>query len=405
MSSVKVVLFTSKKLKNGEHPLMIRFIKDRKVKYLSVGHSCLPSLWDNENNEPKRKHPNYRELLIFIDKKKTEANKLLLNLEIEKEDFTIDELKQKYRVATKKITVLNYVDQIIEQLQKENRMGYAISHKDLKRVLLKYRQGKDFNFSDIDQAFLNKFEQDFRTQGISENSMGVYFRTLRSIYNKAIKEGYAKKGSYPFDEYKVSQLKEATRKRAITKADVQKIEALHTEKESNLFNAQSFFLFSYYCSGINFVDVAKLGWGNIRQSGDSTFLEYTRSKTGKAYTIQLLPPALRILEYYKSLRQGNYIFPFLDKDRHKSAATIDNRIKKTKRQVNSDLKEIAKSTSIDVILTTYVARHTFATVLKRTGVSTSKISELMGHSSESITQVYLDSFEQDDLFEATKNLL
>ena len=69
MASIKVLLYTSKMLKNGEHPIMVRLTKDRKTKYISVGHSCPPDLWDHKKDLPKRKHPNFRELEINIDEK------------------------------------------------------------------------------------------------------------------------------------------------------------------------------------------------------------------------------------------------------------------------------------------------------------------------------------------------
>ncbi|WP_337043905.1 tyrosine-type recombinase/integrase [Emticicia sp. 17c] len=114
---------------------------------------------------------------------------------------------------------------------------------------------------------------------------------------------------------------------------------------------------------------------------------------------------MSVLDYYKTFRLNNYVFPFLDINKHTSAISIDNRLRKTKRQVNEDLKELATLAKIETNLTTYVARHTFATVLKRSGVSTSLISEMMGHDSEAITQVYLDSFENKQIYEAALNLL
>lgn len=405
MSSIKVLLYSSKVLKNGESPIMIRFIKDRKTKYLSVGHSCHPDLWDFNKDKPKRKHPNFRELEINIEKKRTEANAMLLTLENEKTDFSLDELEQKIRVNAKKMSVIAYLDQTIIDLNNAGRVGYAVSHKDLKRVLMKFRQNKDFNFVDIDQTFLRKFEQDFEVQGINKNSMGVYFRTLRALYNKAIKEGYAKKASYPFDDFKVSKLKNTTQKRAIPKDEVLKIKALDIVEGSRLYNTRNFFLFSFYCSGMNFVDVAKLEWSNIHTKNDIVLLSYVRSKTKKQFNFQLLQPAIEILNYYRTFRLENFVFPYLDKNKHNTPISIDNRLKKAKKQVNEDLKEIAKLAGIETNLTTYVARHTFATAMKRSGVSTSIISEMMGHESETITQVYLDSFENEQIYEAAKNLL
>ncbi|HPH88429.1 MAG TPA: Arm DNA-binding domain-containing protein [Chitinophagales bacterium] len=89
-ASIKVILYTSKLLKNGESPIMLRVIKDRKPKYISVGFSCHADLWDFENNIPKKKHPHYKEINLLIDSKKKEAGKLLLDLENEnKNEFDV----------------------------------------------------------------------------------------------------------------------------------------------------------------------------------------------------------------------------------------------------------------------------------------------------------------------------
>lgn len=119
----------------------------------------------------------------------------------------------------------------------------------------------------------------FHKQMISPNSIGVYFRTRRSLFNKAIKEGYAKKAYYPYDEYKVSRFKEQTRKRAITKEEIKKIEALELEQGSSLYHTQQFFLFSYYCSGMNFKDVAQIQWSNFKKVETKLSMNYDRSKT------------------------------------------------------------------------------------------------------------------------------
>jgi len=401
MASIKVLLYTSKILKNGEHPIMIRLIKDRKMKYISVGHNCSLDLWDEKKDRPKRKHPNYRELEINIELKLGEAKKLLLNLENEQQDFTINDFEKKYRNQHKSTSFYIYLDELIENLKKTNRVSYANSHKDLERLMRKF-QVQDFGFAQINVPFLRKLEQFMREKGMKENTLGVYFRTLRATYKKAIADGYVKKENYPFDEFKVSKLKSSTSKRAIRKEEVQKIANLVLEEGTRLFDSRNFFLFSFYCAGMNFIDVSMLQWQNITPTFS---LEYERSKTGHKFNIKLLPPAVTILEYYRPYRSNNYIFPYLDKTKHTTPLSIDNRLNKCIQQVNQDLKELAKRAGIDTKLTTYVARHTFATTLKRQGVSTSMISELMGHQNESITQTYLDAFDNQELYEATLNLL
>ena len=402
MASIDVLLYTSKVLKNGEHPIMVRLIKDRKPKYISVGMSCSKAMWDDKKNLPAKKHPLATEMIIKIEKTKTDARRLLMQLEDEKASFTAEEFTKKLKNQSKRITVLQFLDEVITDLMKADKVGNANVHKNLKKVLERFRNQKDFTFSELDGSFLRRFEQDFRERGVSEVSMSVHFRTLRALYNRAVVEDFAKKEADPFVDYKISKFNTKTQKRAIKKEDIVKIASLKIEKGTRLYDSQNTFLFSYYCSGINISDIIELEWTNISPDG---LMEYERNKTHQRQVVQLLPPAKEILAYYQKYSLGDYIFPYLDKSKHKTTPQITNRIKKVTKQINQDLKVLAEMAGIEANLTTYVARHTFATVLKRSGVEISKISELMGHESEKVTKVYLDSFENDELYEATLNLL
>ena len=111
-----------------------------------------------------------------------------------------------------------------------------------------------------------------------------------------------------------------------------------------------------------------------------------------------------VLELIEKYRGGTYLFPILSAY-HKTEVQIADRLHKVLGKVNKYLKQIGKELKLPIPLTTYVARHSYATVLKRSGVSTSIISESLGHSTERITQVYLDSFGNDQMDEAMKNLL
>lgn len=98
------------------------------------------------------------------------------------------------------------------------------------------------------------------------------------------------------------------------------------------------------------------------------------------------------------------MFPILSTF-HKTDIQKLNRINKVLRIVNKALKAVGEELNLPIKLTSYVARHSFGTVLKRSGVSTSIISESLGHSNEKVTQIYLDSFENSQIDEAMKNRL
>ena len=132
-------------------------------------------------------------------------------------------------------------------------------------------------------------------------------------------------------------------------------------------------------------------------------LIYTRRKTGKLIKIPLQPQAMELIEKYGN-KNNSYLFPILS-DFHKTEQQRANRVHKVITKVNQRLKEVGKALDIPIDLTTYVARHSQATVMKKAGVSTSIIRELMGHSSERVTQIYLDSFDNEQIDAAMKNLL
>ncbi len=198
-------------------------------------------------------------------------------------------------------------------------------------------------------------------------------------------EKFVKKDFDPFNEYGFAKFrKPKTRKRAIPKDEVMLIKNFEAKEDSSLFHAKSYFLFSYYTRGINFTDMAKLKWSDISYNR----VNYVRSKSKKPFSIGLLEPANEILAFYKEHYYDgpdSFVFPILNPE-FQSPASIKYRIKKVLSQVNGDLKTISAEVGIEERkLTTYVARHTFATVLKRSGHSTAVISEALGHDSEHTT--------------------
>lgn len=405
MSSSKVVLFTSKTLKNNEHPIMLRVIKDRKPKYLSIGASCSKAMWDEKENLPKGKHPLYEELMVLIDKKKLQASRLLLSLKTEDKDFSSEEVMNKILTRNNhKKTVFTYFDEVVLRLEKANRIGYSNIFQSTKKSLEKFRGEKDFSFSDINLSFLTKYEEHLTGREVTPNGIFVYMRTFKTLVNYAKRDNVVRTDFDPFKEFSFTKYRRIkTKKRAISREQFQAIADLKFEPESSLFHSQNYFLFSFYNRGINFIDMAFLKWENIKNDR----LDYVRKKTKEHFTIGMLEPAIKILEYYKKNyyeSEDDYIFPILNK-RHVTARTIDNRIDKVIKMVNKDLKTIAKDAKINEKLTTYVARHSYATIMKRSGISTSIISEAMGHESEKTTQIYLDSFENYILDEASKVIL
>lgn len=377
-TTIAAVLFKSKTLSNGDHPIMIRISKAGKRSYVSLSISCKVKDWDDKASLMKKSHPYKDEYDSIISTAKKEYTDKLIAFKQEGKDFTPAVLVTEASKKVQKITLFTYFDQIVKRFESSRQIGNSKVYKDTYNQLKKFTNNKDLTFSQVDYNFLIRFETYLKSNGGTDTGISVRFRTIRALYNAAIAEKYAKKDHYPFTKFKITErYSTKTKKRAINKEDIKKIEALELKKYSAIFEAQQYFLFSYYGQGINFVDMAHLKWENITDGR----VYYERAKTGNQQNFKLSPPAIEILSHWKlrdNPSNNDYIFPILNREMHITPSQQHNRVHKVLTRVNRHLKTIAEDAKINVPLTSYVARHTYATVLKRSGVQTSVISQSMG---------------------------
>jgi len=263
----------------------------------------------------------------------------------------------------------------------------------------------NIRFEQVDMNYLRNFETYLLNKGNTGNSVASKFSVFKAVYNRAIADGIFEQKENLFNRFKVGKFLKPTRKRAINKEDVLKLKELDLSgsKTFYLHFARDIFLFSYYMAGINFKDIATLQYADIQNDR----VHYSRSKTSKEMNCHIIPEAKRIIDKHSkpNSTDDDYIFPILNRNIHISEQQIHNRIHKVLGKVNTNLKTLSTKIGLKTPLTTYVARHTFATVLKRSGVNIGIISESLGHSDLKTTQIYLDSFENSQIDAAMQHLL
>ena len=378
-ASVSVVCYKSKTLSNGESPLMLQVSKSGKRKYQSLGISIKPRYWDFTRNKPKPNCPNKDYIQKIILDKQTELQQRMLELNSEQKEYTTTTLLNDENKKFELKTVSEFYQELIEEYRVNNKCGNRLIYKSSYNSLKVFTNDKlDIPFSAIDITWLNKYERWLRSKGNEETTMSLMFRTLRSTYNKAIKAKCARKSEYPFDEFKINKFDVSTQKRAIAKTEVLKFtkDVRPIGKRQYIQLSKDIFMFSYLCGGINFTDIANLTKANIIEGKR---LHYIRQKTGKLIKIGLSEEAMKIIERYATESKG-YLFPILNANLHKTPLQKQNRIHKILGKVNINLKLIAAQLGVEGNLTTYVARHSFASVLKKSGVNIALISEALGHS-------------------------
>lgn len=399
MTTVDVICYKYKPLKTGELPLKIKVCKDRKTRYINLGVSTKAEYWDFEKNQPKSTCPDREILEKLISNKISEVKSKIVELKSEDKEYSATTLVEKVSNPSKTITVGDLFKQHIHCLEEEKRTGYKLSIQQTYNSLIKFNRHLDIPFSEMDYNWLKRYEGWLRKQGKSENTIGIRFRNIRVVFNLAVNMELVKQEDYPFRMFKVSKLHQDTAKRALSKKEVSSIinyPIIGTDYYTKL--AINLFTFSYFMGGINFVDMAYLTKKNLIESR----LIYHRRKTGKLINLPMQQRAYMVLKEYKKSNEL-YLFPILS-SKHKTEQQRLNRLHKVITKVNKSLKTIGEELHIPIKLTTYVARHSYATVLKRAGVATSIICESLGHSSEKVTQIYLDGFENSQIDKAMENL-
>lgn len=402
---VSVICFKSKVLANGEHPIVLRITENKKRVTKSLGISVKAQHWDFSREEPKPKCPNRDLIISIILKVKSEYQSKILEKIAHEEEFTASSLIHEEKEEIKAKTVEEFYTSLIEELKERGQIGTSYAYKGSYRVLKQFNKKKklNFTFSYIDVSFCKKFEDWLRAKGNKDTTISFQLRTLRATFNRAIEAKIVAKDKNPFTEYKLSHLNTKTMKRALSKSDIMKImQADCTDKTPIRQLAQDLFTFSYLCGGISFIDIANLTTRNIIDNR----LIYQRQKTHGGINLQLSDEAKRIISKYSDYQlSAGYLFPILHHKRHITPMQKMNRTHKICHDINQELRTFGKELNITTDVTTYVARHSFATVLKKSGVNIGIISQALGHQDIKTTQIYLSKFDNEQVDEAMKNLL
>lgn len=392
MTSIKPLLYKHKKLKDGSHPIVLQFIKGRKRKLLSLGQSAKEDEWVEEKGLPSKKHPYQDKLRNFIKGKVADANKITLDFESKNRPYSLEDVVNKVKGKASSEYLYIYFDQVIERFNGQGKKGNEMIYRSTKSSLQSFHT-EDVLMSEIDYIIVSAYEDYLFRKGLKTNSISVYMRTLRALLNRAINEGVLSDETYPFKKYQIRS--ETTAKRAISKDDINKIRVVELETGSTLDMTRDFFMFSFYNRGMSFVDLVYLKKSNIQDGR----IDYTRRKTGQKFTIKITEQTQSIIDKY--VKEGSdYIFPIIKRP---ESDYLD--YKNAARLMNKKLKTLATLAGIDAELTTYVSRHSWATIAKRSGIPTALISEGLGHETEGTTQIYLDSFENKTLDDANELII
>lgn len=379
---------------NGTYPIVIRVTHNRRTAAFPVGISIKKEYWDEQNATLLKAHPNFKSLHSAITNAYHKVQKSTEGL-LDNHQFTLKALKEKIRVqpvieveAAKPLTFNEYSNRLINELYLNNKVGNAIVYQTAVNRLVSFANSAELTFEQINYRFLENFKNKLISDGVKPNTVSNYFRTIRAIFNKAIKERLVSKDAYYFTD--ISFKPERTAKRAITTDEITKLISYPAAQGTPERSAKNYFILSFCLIGISFTDLAYLKPSNVKAGR----IQYKRRKTGKSYDIKLTNEAANLLKLYQH-HNSKYLLPILPNTIKEDGIEAKGLILQWIKTTNKYLKRISSNLEISEI-TTYVARHTWATMAKRMGYSNELIAEAMGHQyGNRTTAIYLDDFEQD----------
>lgn len=299
------------------------------------------------------------------------------------------------RLGYSMMTVNQTLKDKMNLMMSQGRINSFYRYRSTLRALEAYG-GKNIDFITVTPHWLERCEAAWTQSGKSATTVAIYMKTMRSIFNDALAYGIIREGEFPFGKggYRIPSGK--SRKMALTKEQITKIRQWRGDPQTEYW--RDMWLFSYLCNGINFRDMIFLRYRNIIDGE----LNFVRSKTArrlgnsKVIKVPLIPEMKDIMKRCgKGLSGEPDEFIFRHAKKYAEPLEVSLLTRKVIAQCNSALKTISKEAGVPAF-STYSARHSFATIMKKGGADLTFISESLGHTKTSMTETYIAGYEKED---------
>ena len=367
----------------------------RVIRQITTDIHILPEDWDGKQQGLKQPEANAA-LHSRIQGDITRLRRIVLDLDASGVPYTAEEVVRRFCKPDHTATILAFMQEQIDLLRLCNRLGTAQNYINTMHRFARFL-GRDIPIASVTEQLIERFNASLLQCGVVRNTVSFYMRILRSVYNKAVRNGLVEQTA-PFKNVYTGI--DRTRKRAVGESVIARFIGLDLSRSAPLSLARDLFLFSFYTRGMAFVDMVYLRRGHIRDGR----IRYVRRKTGQEIVIRVEPEMQRIIERYADAgeRQQPYVFPIL-KSENSEKAYAEYRIALS--YYNRLLKRLCNMADISQRLSFYTARHSWATAARNHQVPVSVISAGMGHTSERTTQIYLTMLENSLIDNANRGIL
>lgn len=400
MATIKLG-FRPSGITGAEGTIYYKLTHRRQVRVLSTGYRLMAENWSAESgmfvpsgDEGQQAH--VRLVASMVNQELRRMAEAIAGRERARLEYTADELLCEFRSWPPMHTLFSYMRRLIEAKRAGGRAGTASAYSNVLHSLMQFRGGCDLTFDMLTQDTIVQYEGWLRARGVRANSSSSYMRVLRAVYRMAVRDQLAPDRSSIFSHVYMGYAR--TRKRALPARDVSRLALLRLAAGSSEAFARDLFLLSIYLRGMSFVDMAFLRKDNLVGG----MLTYSRMKTRQALSLAWEPCMQEIVDRYASLAPATpYLLPIITRldgsERQQYLTAL--------RNSNRALKRVGDRLSLPVPLTTYVARHTWASMAQEMHVPLQVIREGMGHESLRTTQVYLASIDSRVVDRANQRII
>lgn len=385
MASIKVK-FRPSTVADHEGTIYYQIIHERKVRQLLSDYKVFPSEWDESRSMVTITQKSERKAFILSIRERIRwdverLNKIDKKLDANGLTYTADDVIDEFNRYANEYSLFNFMESIIVRLKQNGKVRTSETYKSALSSFKKFRQDEDIMLDCLTSEIMEAYEAWHKNRGVAPNTISFYTRILRAVYNRAVDDDIIENRN-PFKHVYTGVDK--TVKRALPLPVIKKIKALDLSLNPSLDYAREMFLMSFYLRGMSFIDMAFLKKSDLKNG----YVTYRRRKTGQQLIIEWTKEMQMILDKYPE-NATDYLLPII-----KNPGTNERRTYRNMGyNINHNLKKIAKIVGVQIPLTLYVARHSWASAAKAKGIPLSVISEGMGHDSEATTQIYLASLD------------
>lgn len=399
MASIKL-RFRPSSVSGKEGMLYYQIIHGRSSRWIRTGYHLKPENWNVAKSRIRitgdiKQRNNLQVLSAQLDWEMRQRQKFIAEWCISHSELSLAEMCVAFDSLPKCRSVFTFLQEQIDHKALSQRVGTAQTYISAVNRFKEFRCGKDLSFESMTSKLMEQYEGWLISRDLHRNTIAFYLRTLRAIYRKAVDE----KLSAHADIFRhVHTTYVQTVKRAITEKELRLISRINLKDEPTLAFARDMFMFSFYMRGMSFVDMAYLKKSDLRYG----MVTYSRRKTNQQLSVAWEREMDKIVRRYADQTKGSsYMLPIL---KGEGENTIQQ-VRTMECFVNRQLKRIGNLIGLKMPLTTYVARHTWASLAQSLNVPVSVISEGMGHSSIKTTQVYLSTIETSTLSNTNRMII